>query len=75
MAYLSGLVQLPCFTAKEDNYSVSLFFRSSMVLIFRLSPPKASQVSAFKIGSMQRASGQSRPVAIEPHLAHFEYFQ
>ena len=24
---------------------------------------------------MQRASSQSRPVATEPHLAHFEYFQ
>ena len=75
MAYLSGLVQLPCFTAKEDNYSVSLFFVHRWCLFFVYHHQRQVKVSAFKISSMQRASGQSRPVATEPHLAHFEYFQ
>jgi hypothetical protein len=73
-ADLSGLVQLPCFTAKEANYSV-LFFVHRWCIVFCWTSPRQVKVSAFKIISMQRASGQSRPVATEPHLAHFEYIQ
>ena len=73
-ADLSGLVQLPCFTAKEYNYSVSFFFAHRWCLFFVYHHQRQVQVSAFKIGSMQRASGQSRPVATEPHLAQFWIF-